>query len=63
MRYGRNTIVSLLEEWNLVTIVDKARVADKAPVSFVKIVPFKEKRNWQLFPKYNLGGKKVTNEK
>ena len=55
----RNTIASLLEEWGLVKIVDPAKSAEpKLPLSQVKILPFKEKDQWTLVSKYNIGRKK-----
>ena len=55
----RNTIAKLLEEWGLLTIVDK-EVTDEptVPISQVKILPFKEKDQWTLEPKYHIGNKK-----
>lgn len=55
----RNTIASLLEEWGLVKIVDPVKCAEpKLPLSQVKILPFKEKDQWILITKYNIGRKK-----
>ena len=55
----RNTIVSLLQEWGLVKIVDSDKVKEpKAPMNQIKIVTFKNKSNWTLEPKYNIGRKK-----
>ena len=52
----RNTIANLLEEWGLVTLVDKEKSGDPvAPLSQIKILPYKEKNEWNLEPKYNLG--------
>lgn len=52
----RNTIVNLLEQWDLLTIVDSS-VADspRADMSQIKIIPFKEKDEWELVTKYNIG--------
>ena len=56
----RNTIVNLLKEWGLINIVTGDKVADPlAPISQVKILPFKEKDHWELVAKYNIGKKKV----
>ena len=57
----RNTIALLLQDWNLIDIVDKSKVDNKAPLSQIKVLPFKEKKEWTLSAKYNIG-KKVTNE-
>lgn len=55
----RNTIAGLLEEWGLVKIVDPSKTAEpKLPLSQVKILPFKEKDQWNLVSKYNIGRKK-----
>ena len=53
----RNTIVSLLEQWNLVSVVKKSQIEQpKAPLSQIKIIPFKEKNDWKLTTKYSIGG-------
>lgn len=55
----RNTIANLLQDWGLVDIVNKDMSTDPViPVSHIKIIPHKEKNNWQLVPKYNIGRKK-----
>jgi len=56
----RNTIACLLEEWGLVKIVDKAKIVDKVPLNKIKILPFKEKGEWELCPKYHIGRSKKT---
>ena len=53
----RNTIAQLLSDWGLVNIVDSSKVADKAPLRQIKIVSFKDKNDWELCPKYNIGNK------
>ena len=53
----RNTIALLLQDWSLVDIVDKSKVEDKAPLSQIKVLPFKEKNEWSLTAKYNIGKK------
>jgi hypothetical protein len=56
----RNTIVDLLEEWGLLEVVSKDKVAEpKAPISQVKIISYKEKENWNLIPKYTIGKKRT----
>lgn len=56
----RNTIVNLLEEWDLIKIVNPEQTEyPLVPLSQVKIIPFKEKNEWNLVTKYNIG-KKVT---
>jgi hypothetical protein len=51
----RNTIAVLLEDWELIDIVDKNNIKDKAPLSQIKILHFKEKNEWNLSAKYNIG--------
>lgn len=54
----RNTIADLLDQWGLLTIVDKRAIEEpRASIRKIKIVPFKEKGEWELVPKYNIGGK------
>ena len=57
----RNTIAVLLQDWNLLTIVKTDEAKNKAPLSQIKIIAFKEKNEWNLQAKYNIG-KKVVNE-
>jgi hypothetical protein len=52
----RNTIASLLEEWGLVNILTSK--GETAPLSQIKIIPFKEKNEWELETKYNIGKKR-----
>jgi translational regulator len=57
----RNRIVRLLAEWDLVTPVDPERFAQPlAPVSEIKIIPHKEKHEWVLVAKYNIGRKRAS---
>ena len=52
----RNTIVSLLEQWKLVSVVNTQQIAEpRAPLSQIKIIPFKEKSSWKLTTKYSIG--------
>ena len=51
----RNTIATLLSDWGLLTIVKKEAVEDVAPLRQIKVLPFKEKNEWELLPKYNIG--------
>ncbi len=50
----RNTIATLLSDWGLVSFAVKKELAC-APLRQIKIIPFKEKDNWELCPKYNIG--------
>jgi hypothetical protein len=55
----RNTIVRLLVDWGLVEIVNKKDLEnEEASVGSIKIIPFKEKSQWNLQPKYSIGIKK-----
>jgi hypothetical protein len=54
----RNTIVTLLDEWGLVKNVDPAKTANvTAGLGQIKIIPHKEKGDWELVPKYHIGKK------
>lgn len=55
----RNAIANLLEDWGLIKIVDKKQTENPPPIflSQVKILSHKEKNDWQLIPKYNIGKK------
>jgi hypothetical protein len=54
----RNAIANLLEEWGLVRILNKYLIEDNiAPIHQIKIISFKEKDDWELVPKYNIGKK------
>lgn len=54
----RNRIATLLEEWGLLTIVDSSDIKDDLlPLNKVKILPFREKQNWNLVAKYTIGKK------
>ena len=57
----RNTIAILLQDWALIDIVQKEKSENKAPLSQVKVLPFKEKKEWTLSAKYNIG-KKITKD-
>ena len=58
----RNTIAVLLQDWNLLTIVKPDDATNKAPLSQIKIIAFKEKSEWNLQAKYNIGKKVVKEE-
>ncbi len=53
----RNTIATLMSDWGLVTIENSEKAADCAPLRLIKILPYKEKDQWELCPKYNIGNK------
>jgi len=53
----RNTIATLMSDWGLVDIQDTTSAKPLAPLRQIKIIPFKEKNQWELCPKYNIGNK------
>ena len=55
----RNTIATLLSDWGLVDIVNPTMSEEKAPLRQIKIVSFREKQEWDLCQKYNIGNNKV----
>jgi hypothetical protein len=56
----RNAIANLLEEWGLVEILNRDLMTDNiAPLHQIKIISFKEKDDWQLITKYNIGKKTI----
>ena len=54
----RNRIVQLLSDWGLISISAKETSADVAPLSQIKVLSYKEKGDWTLESKYNIGKKK-----
>jgi hypothetical protein len=61
----RNTIASLLEQWELVHILDESRERvekNKASMAEIKILSFSEKKDWELIPKYSIGRKKDSGD-
>ncbi len=54
----RNTIATLLSDWGLVTLLEPSQAKDTAPLRQIKVIPFKEKSEWELCPKYNIGNTK-----
>ena len=57
----RNTIAHLLSDWGLIAIINKTISEKRAPLSQIKVLSFKEKGEWDLQAKYNIG-KKVEDE-
>ncbi len=51
----RNRIAMLLDEWNLIKVVDKTIADQMCPMSYIRVVGFKDKANWNLIPKYKIG--------
>ena len=58
----RNRIIQLLSDWGLISVVSPSRIADLAPLNQIKVLAFKEKNDWTLESKYNIGRKKQTND-
>lgn len=59
--YRRNTIVDLLNQWGLITLSEYTKEtiqANKTTLAQIKIIPYKEKSDWVLVPKYSIGNKK-----
>ena len=54
----RNRIAQLLADWGLVGVVDVVRIQDIAPLNQIKVLSFKDKGDWILETKYNIGAKK-----
>lgn len=51
----RNAIANLLEEWGLLKVISNNYKDPIAPMSQIKVLPYKEKNEWELIPKYNIG--------
>jgi hypothetical protein len=58
----RNRITRLLADWGLITIVKEGSVADIAPLNQIKVLSYKDKGDWILEQKYNIGKKNKTTE-
>ncbi len=54
----RNRITKLLNDWGLIEIVSEDSVSDIAPLNQIKVITYKEKNDWILEQKYNIGSKK-----
>ena len=55
----RNRIVQLLSDWGLLSVVNVEQISDLAPLNQIKVLSFKEKNDWTLESKYNIGRKKT----
>ncbi len=55
----RNRIAQLLSDWGLVSVVDAKSIEDIAPLNQIKVLSFKDKDEWTLESKYNIGRKKL----
>jgi endonuclease III len=54
----RNRIIQLLSDWGLITVVKAEKIVDIAPLNQIKVISYKEKGDWILETKYNIGAKK-----
>jgi hypothetical protein len=55
----RNTVAKLLQDWGLITVLTPSAIVDQAPLSQIKIIAYKDKDEWDLQAKYNIGKKRV----
>ena len=58
----RNRIAQLLADWGLISIVDVEKIQDIAPLNQIKVLAYKDKADWILEAKYNIGSKKKRTE-
>ena len=58
----RNRIIRLLSDWGLITVLVEEQILDIAPLNQIKVIAYKEKGEWQLEQKYNIGSKKKKPE-
>lgn len=56
----RNRIAKLLSDWNLVELAREEDIHDVAPLNQIKVLSYKEKGEWILEPKYNIGGRRTV---
>ena len=56
----RNRIIQLLSDWSLVSLLNPDKSTDIAPLNQIKVIAYKEKHDWSLETKYNIGKKKVS---
>ena len=54
----RNRIIQLLSDWGLITVVKVEKIVDIAPLNQIKVISYKDKEDWILETKYNIGAKK-----
>ena len=58
----RNRIIQLLSDWGLITVLNADKITDIAPLNQIKVLAYKEKGEWILETKYNIGKKKKVEE-
>jgi len=54
----RNRIVNLISDWGLINVIDEDKIQDIAPLNQIKVLSYKDKSDWTLEAKYNIGSKK-----
>jgi hypothetical protein len=58
----RNRITKLLSDWGLITILNEDSIIDIAPLNQIKVLSYKDKQDWTLEQKYNIGKRGKTEE-
>ena len=58
----RNRIVQLLADWGLIAVISPEKITDIAPLNQIKVLAFKDKGEWELETKYNIGKKTKPQE-
>jgi len=58
----RNRIIHLLSDWGLIDVVDSEKISDIAPLNQIKVIAYKDKGEWELEQKYNIGKKVKVQE-
>ena len=58
----RNRIAQLLSDWGLISVVVPEKIQDLAPLNQIKVLAFRDKEEWTLESKYNIGRKKTAEE-
>ena len=53
----RNTVATLISDWGLIEVVNPSKIDSIAPLRQIKIISFRDKDQWELCPKYNIGKK------
>jgi hypothetical protein len=56
----RNRIIQLLSDWGLITLVNAESITDAAPLNQIKVIAYRDKVEWTLESKYNIGKKKTA---
>lgn len=54
----RNRIIQLLADWGLIAVINPNQISDIAPLNQIKVLSYKDKNDWVLETKYNIGSKK-----